>query len=130
VVLIDGTNRLEITVLDRGLAHLPSAGDVRFSVEVDASGFVGRGTAWVEAEQLRTLVVALRELEATRRGSAEVESMSPGEFQLRVFATDGWGHMALDGRVSASGQSLEFRFAFCPSLLPGLVEEFVTMTSE
>jgi hypothetical protein len=124
MVIREGTDRIEIVATDRVPAHLPTPGDARLQVKVESRGFTGHGTSWVEADRLAIFARQLRALESTRRGEAELEGMSPGEFRLRVYSVDQAGHMAIEGRVSDMGQSLEFGFPFCPSLLRELVAEF------
>ncbi len=121
VVIREGSDTIEIVATERVPEHLPGAGDTRLAVTVKSSGFVGAGTAWIEAPVLLVFLGQLRQLETRRQGRAEVASMSPGEFALRVFATDRAGHMAIAGRLARAGQSLEFEFPFCPSLLPEVV---------
>jgi hypothetical protein len=128
MVIREGGDWLEVVATDRVPDHLPTPGDTRLSVAIESQGFAGRGSTWVEASRLAAFVAELRELEASRRGAAEVESISPGEFRLRVWATDRAGHVALAGRLSHGGQALEFGFAFCPSELPGLVAGFEAIT--
>ncbi len=127
MLIREGSDNLEIVATERVPEHLPSAGDTRLAITVTSRGFTGAGAAWVEAPVLRAFVGQLREVEACRQGGAEVASISPGEFALRVFATDRAGHMAVAGRLARAGQALEFEFPFCPSLLPGVVAGFAAM---
>jgi hypothetical protein len=124
MMIQDGNHSIEIVPSERVPDHLPSAKDIRLAIAVRSQGFAGEGWAWVEASRLRQFIEHLRELEIRRSGSAEVESISPGQFWLRLFATDRAGHMAVAGRLAHAEQALEFRFRFCPSLLPGLVAAF------
>jgi hypothetical protein len=130
MIIQEGTDWLEVVVTDMTPDHLPTPWDVRLAVAVAVGGFSGRGSAWVDADRLARFVAELRVLETNRRGKASVESMSPGEFQLCVAATDRSGHMEIRGQVAAGGQTLAFRFAFCPSLLPGVVEGFASLTEK
>lgn len=123
MLISEGADRLEIVAIDRVPAHLPTPGDTKLSIAVESRGFTGRATTWVSAGDLAKFATALRALEMSRMGTAEIESMSPGEFRLRVSVTDRLGHMAVNGRVSMSGQQLEFAFSFCPTQLPSVVAE-------
>jgi len=127
ITIGDGTKWLKVAVVDQVPLHLPTPGDTKLSTQVEVGDFTGRGYAWIEAHHLLAFVAALRKLEADRQGAAEIVSMSPGEFRLRVLATDNLGHLAVEGQISASGQSLEFGFSLCPSLLPGVVSQFATL---
>jgi len=111
VVIREGGDSLELVGTDRVPAHLPGAGDTRLAIRVQSRGFVGQGSAWVEAPVLRAFVGQLRQLDARRQGRAELVSMSPGEFGLRVYATDRAGHLAVAGRLTGAGQALEFEFS-------------------
>jgi hypothetical protein len=127
--LREGANWLEVSAIDRVPAHLPTPGDMKFVVTVEAEGFRGRGSTWVVAECLTTFVQQLRKLEQVRRGEAELVSMSPDEFRLRVCFYDGAGHTMVEGRIGSLRQALEFRFSFCPSQLSAMVSEFAALTS-
>jgi hypothetical protein len=124
MVTREATNSVEIVATERVPDHLPSAGDVRLAISVQSQGFVGVGSGWVEAPRLREFIAQLRELEAQRKGSAEMESISPVQFWLRMLATDRAGHVTLAGRLARGEQNVEFSFGFCPSLLPGVVAAF------
>ena len=70
----------------------------------------------------------LTRLEAERRGSATVESMSPKELRLTIRSTDSAGHMAVDGQIGYRGVFGETLLLFAPidfdpSVLPQLVRE-------
>ncbi len=127
MVIREGSDTIEIVATERVPEHLPSAGDTRLAITVQSRGFAGEGWAWVAAPVLLAFVDQLRQVEAHRQGGAEVVSISPGEFALRVVATDRAGHMAVAGRLARAGQALEFEFPFCPSLLPGVVAGFAAM---
>jgi hypothetical protein len=127
VLIREGPNFIEIVPTDRVPDGLPTAGDIQVSVTVQSQGFTGSGSAWIEAPKLSAFVSQLRELETSRRGTAEVESMSSGQFRLRLYSTDFLGHMALVGRLYRAEHALEFRFEFDPRLLPEVAQRFEAM---
>lgn len=127
MLIREGENSIEIAVTERAPAHLPSFGDAKLVIEVRSHGFTGAGGAWIDVGQMRMFLGQLRELENRRQGSADLESMSPGQFRLRLFAVDRAGHMAVNGRLSRTGQELGFSFEFGPDLLPEIVAEFGIM---
>jgi hypothetical protein len=127
MVIREGSDRVEVVATDRVPDHLPTPGDTQLAIAVQSRGFAAEGSTWVEAPRLEAFVGQLRELEARRQGSAELESISPGEFWLRVFATDRAGHVAVAGRLSQRRQALEFEFPFCPSVLPSIVAGFAAI---
>ena len=124
VLIQEVSNFIELVPTDWVPNGLPTAGDIQISVTVQSQGFAGHGSAWIEAPKLRAFVSQLRQLETSRRGTAEVESMSPGQFRLRLFSTDSLGHMALVGRLSRGEHALEFQFEFDPGLLPEVAQRF------
>lgn len=129
MVLHEGANRLEIVAIDRVPEHLPTPGDTEFTVTVEAEGFYGSGSAWVEAERLNIFVEELQKLEANRSGVAELVSMSPDRFRLRVQVIGSAGHTLAEGRIANRQQTLEFRFAFDPDQLPALLAEFAAFAT-
>ncbi|WP_152539354.1 WapI family immunity protein [Methylomicrobium lacus] len=113
----EADNFLSIEVIERVPANLPTQGDASFAIEFRVEGFSGSGPTWVDLLTLQSFVKQLRALEVSRKGEAAMESMTPREFELRIWATDGLGHMALKGRLSHRKQVGEFTFSFDPSLL-------------
>jgi hypothetical protein len=74
----------------------------------------------------------LRELDASRRGEATLQSISPGELRLRISSLDRAGHLGIEGEMlryfyGSRAQRLEVlsvKFGcieFDPGLLPRLV---------
>ena len=124
MVIGEGANRLEIVATERVPDHLPTPGDTRFTIAVSAEAYSAAGSAWIDAEALTAFVKELQSVNATRTGFAEVESMSPSKFKLRISVIDQAGHTEASGRLSGAGQSLQFRFAFCPSTLTRIASEF------
>ncbi len=103
-------------------------GDVLLSVRVRHGEFAGATEAWILREAWDAFIAEIRALEARRRGEARLQSISPGELRLRVFALDRAGHMAVEGEVGTlhHGREASLRFApiaFDPSLLPPLLAE-------
>jgi hypothetical protein len=124
MVIREASNSVEVAATERVPDHLPSAGDVRLGISVRSGWFPGVGAAWVEAPRLREFIDRLRALEARRSGRAEVESISPGQFWLRIDVTDRAGHLASAGRLARGEQVLEFGFKVCLSWLPQVVAAF------
>ena len=111
-----------------------AGGDVLVAVRVSHRSFAGAADAWVLAPTWAEFIRELTALEQRRQGSAQVESMSPGELRLRIFSTDRAGHMAVEGFIGVRGPLQEWRLefspiAFDPSLLPALVGELASGAS-
>jgi hypothetical protein len=123
-------NFLEILVAERIPDNLPTAGDIQVKISVQSFGFSAQGLTWIDCLSLQNFVEQLRQLENKRHGSAELSSISPHEFWMKICSTDSLGHVAIFGRLSQSEQGLrynhllEFGFSFDPSLLPSLVKNF------
>ncbi len=134
----DEIDYIEIDVLEE--SKMPqNFGDIRVSVKVCMSGFFGEyDQVWIEAHGKNRFISALVNLEKTRNGSANIESMSPNEFILNISSIDSLGHMQADillskySRTTNSGSnviSLTGDFEFDPGLLPGFTEEFSVYTN-
>ncbi|HEY9631347.1 MAG TPA: hypothetical protein V6C84_28995 [Coleofasciculaceae cyanobacterium] len=122
-------NFLEMTATERVPDHLHTPGDTRFEIRVESFGFAGQGWIWVDLQNLKSFIDHLRELENQRQGEAELSSMSPDQFWLRIFSTDSLGHMALVGQLSRFKHELKFGFSFDPSVLPSIVKDFQAIAS-
>ena len=130
-------NHVTLTLQERSVEALPAAGDLRFSVAVSADGFAGRyDQVWVNADDWLQFLGELREVELVRRGRATLTAMSPDEFELHIWITDGWGHLAAPGFLgrhhwSTAGGRMTSRVSFTitldPSRLRGWVEQFVAI---
>lgn len=139
MLICEGDNSVEIVAIDRVSDHLPTPGDTQFEIKIQSFGFAGQGWAWVSAACLAAFVEQLRTLELERQGCAEIESISPRQFWLRIWAIDRLGHTALTGRLTGRLQkyetqltfahSLEFGFQFSPDLLPRIVRDFEAIAS-
>ena len=120
-----GENYFELEVAPEEDVSLQSYGDAYVTVEVSSNGFRGHNDLWVSAEGLRGFCRALVALEASRRGTAELESISPDELRLKVHSVTSRGHVAVSGKTGyliqhESGgfwHSVEFGFEFDPSQL-------------
>jgi hypothetical protein len=128
-----GNSVVEIVATEHVPANLPGAGDARLAVRVCSEGFSGESTTWVEAAGLTGFLEQLRALEQRRQGSAQIESMSPGEFQLRIWSVNRLGHVAVGGRLHRQVHGhetgpyqhlLEFGFELDRSLMPSVVSAF------
>lgn len=79
---------------------------------------------WLLGADFQRFCTELVELEATRKGEAKIESVSPGELELTVGSIDSLGHLAVWGKTgyhvlgtSDYYHSVEFGFEFDPSQL-------------
>lgn len=120
-----GENYFELEVSPEEGESFQSYGDAYVTVAVSSNGYRGHNDLWVSGESLRIFCRALVELEATRRGAAELESIAPGEMNLKVHSITSRGHVAVTGKTGyliqhESGgfwHAVEFGFEFDPSQL-------------
>ena len=95
----EGQNSVTIEPVDRVPVDLPTAGDVRLWVGVASEQFSGQGFAWVARLRGYFLGTTARP-GGDAQGEATIEGLSPGEFRLRIWSVDRWGHMAVGGLVT------------------------------
>jgi hypothetical protein len=115
----------ELDLVSQKDEDLPSKGDAYISIKLSSAGFSGENSLWVMSESICAFCRALMELEKTRRGSAVLESISPGELTLIIRNIDRAGHMGIEGKTgyhvqrenSSAFHSVEFGFEFDPSQL-------------
>src|SRR5215207_8899827 len=98
MVLGSDSERVELTVADveRGVPGISTGGDV-LVVRARVRDFAGAVDAWVLRDAWADFLRQLVRLERDRAGEAVVESISPGELRLRLFALDRAGHMGAEG---------------------------------
>ena len=120
-----GENYFKLEVLPEENESLQSYGDAYVTVAISSNGYRGHNDLWVSAGSLRSFCRALVALEASRRGAAELESISPDELTLKVHSVTSRGHVAVSGKTGYLVQhesggfwhSVEFGFEFDPSQL-------------
>jgi len=105
-------------------------------VSVTDEGFTGaRDGVCVLAEDLAKFAADLNLCEQTRKGKASLSSISPGELELTIEQSDGWGHFLLRYTLSKPFCSLYSRSGLLDKSVSGgfdldassfkeLVEEF------
>ncbi len=107
------------------------APDLRLEVTARVDGFQGFVEIWVETTAWADFVVALTRLEATRRGAATIESVSPGELTLTIGSMDAAGHMAASGQLRRDGPEAKLSMTFGPcSVDPSLLPELVRLSRQ
>jgi hypothetical protein len=74
---------------------------VHARVRAKGQGFEGGNpSVWFEHSAIADFMAALVNLETSRQGAAEIESMSPAECRLRIRSIDRAGHLAVDVVIS------------------------------
>jgi hypothetical protein len=75
---------VELNITEIVPSNLPSAGDLRVEIRASVNEFVGwvYCCSWVDAEAFKPFAASVERLYASFEGTAELNSMSTGEFLL------------------------------------------------
>jgi hypothetical protein len=76
--------------------------DVGLNVSLQSSSFSGSSNTSVAADAVKRFADELAALDASRTGTAELRSMSPGEFHLTLLVTHPAGHVVAAGTIAVS----------------------------
>lgn len=93
---------VELRVTEMNPDTLPRPGDARLEASFRVDDFSGRCTCWVDGGDLRRFATALRELYTRFRGTASLESMSPGELSLSLVPANSRGYVRINVSLSKS----------------------------
>jgi len=133
MVIGQGSEQFEISVREIMPVDSPAAGDRHVDVSVVCRQFSARNAgAWISASEWARFGRELHALERARRGEALLESQSPADLRLRLYASDRAGHIAVEGHVGAHHAvadrmrevKLSFAFELDAGLLGGAVRAF------
>ena len=132
MIIGDGDHRVEITLQEVIPATALGAGDLRARVDVTSGSFTGSNPSlYIERAEWNRFSDQLNALERARSGEALLESDSPNDLRLRLYATDRAGHLAVEGHLGVYRYvadisreiTLTFAFELDPSLLARIVRE-------
>jgi len=107
-----------------------------FDVRCAVGDFAGRNPhIWIDANEQRAFLSALRDLERERRGEARIAAMSPEEFELSIRVVDLPGHVFVEGMIGrlqsfarrSERHAIKFSFTLDPTRLPKLVFDATTL---
>ena len=120
-VLASGDSYVRLT-LDEEDTSSYAKGDVNLGIDISSAGYSGGNGIWVVDSDFTRFCKDLQELDSSLRGEAILESVSPDELKLRIFAVNSRGGMAVE--VSAGSwietademfwHSVKVGFAFEP----------------
>src|SRR3954471_16500968 len=118
---------------ERGWVDIVARDDEEaFDVQCTVGDFSGRNPRiWIDADEQRRFLEALRDLDRDRRGEARITAMSPEEFELTVRVFDSAGHVSVEGMIGTLQYSshrydrLQVKFAFIldPTSVPKLLRD-------
>jgi hypothetical protein len=98
---------LELEEMERVPLYLTTPGDVRVKVNLRLQEFRGSySNVWLSKSDLERFVGQLKLLVETRKTTAKIEAMSPGEFSFELRPYDSLGHFEASvqlGRHQFSG---------------------------
>ena len=93
-------NSIELQITEVAPPTLPSAGDVRLEVKASIGAFAGVGSCWIEAQELKSFSVAAHQLYSSLQGTAQLKSMSPGEFSLLLSPAYSRGYVLVQVAIA------------------------------
>lgn len=120
-------NAIDIRVLETGRE------DFHIGVKVNVNGFVAyKDSIGINTESFGVFLKQLKAFQQYENGEAILDSMSPGEFQMRLRATGKRYHVVVQGQISrtiyqaesALLNTLQFAFRVDSSYLKGIVSDF------
>lgn len=123
--LENGASFIEMDVAFEQDVSLQSHGDANVAFNLMSNGFGGHSKSWVYAEEFSAFRMALIVLEQSLKGEATLESISPNELKLRIYAVNSRGYLAVEGETGRSvlaqdkmfWHSVSFGFTFEPQQL-------------
>ncbi|WYD81882.1 MAG: hypothetical protein V8K32_05740 [Candidatus Electrothrix gigas] len=91
---------LEIEELERNSGGTSCSGDVNVRVALSLQDFSGSyDGVWLELPEMQSFLSELDALDAERKGSAKISSISPEEFTLEIRSSDALGHMEIEAQL-------------------------------
>ncbi|QQE80615.1 hypothetical protein [Alicyclobacillus sp. SO9] len=130
----DRESYIEMIPVEYESQHLPS---VSLMISISASSYghlysASNPTVWFTKESLKKFISDLNLLDASRQGAATLQSMSPNECEISIFAFDHRGHVAIKLLMSkpqfGTGQMfqhhLETGFELDPTELLNIIRGF------
>lgn len=112
-----------ISVLEIDLASWDD--DAYITVKIDSRGYSGLNDLHVLAVDFKNFCKDLLSLQATLKGSAELNSVIPNELHIKIQPLDSLGHISVTGKTgyqihtqhSCNWHSVEFGFEVDPQEL-------------
>ena len=120
---------VELSIVEAVKEHYPSY-KVEISLETENIKSSFNNYIWISEEDIDTFILGLENLDKTRNGQAELQSMSPGELNLLFKAIDNLGHLAVElhikkeDRVSMDySYDVNIEFQVDPTILPSVIKD-------
>ena len=85
---------IELRITEIAPPGLPSAGDVRIEAKASINGFNGSCSCWIGAREFKAFAADARSLFSSFKGSAHLQSKSPGEFSLSLSPANSRGYIS------------------------------------
>jgi hypothetical protein len=93
IVSLNQQSVIYIEFVESDMERYPS---VCVKVQVKDRGFSGYNKSiWIVLDDFNKFIEQLKELDQSRRGTAELHSMSPGELSITIAPVDRAGHLML-----------------------------------
>jgi hypothetical protein len=118
---------IELSVLESVKENYPSY-RVAISLETENIKSCFNNYIWISEVDIDNFILELESLDKIRKGQAELQSMSPGEFSLFLRAVDTFGHLSVKMRINNKNQiykdyayDVSIEFEVDPTILPSVI---------
>jgi len=120
---------IELSVVEAVKEHYPTYRiEIRLETENIKSNF--SNYIWISEEDIDTFILGLENLDETRDGQAELNSMSPEELRLLFKAIDNMGHLAVELKIRKEDRiskdysyDINIEFQVDPTILPYVIKD-------
>lgn len=123
------TRKIELTKIEAIQQYLPS---YQFEIKLETENIRAKivNFTWISEEEIDNFLVELDRLDRERKGLAELNSLSPGEFSLIFKAIDKLGHIAVslnfseqDKTANDYSYNLGIEFQTDPTILQQVIAD-------
>jgi hypothetical protein len=142
MLIRDNNSTLELKIEDKMPEGVQGAGDFALRsilniciTGVETDEFMANARSWIDIVKFNRFLNELKSLETSRQGSAEIESMSPGEFRIRFYKKNSRGEIEAEGEVgrhltgSSRMNKVHFEIAIDPTSVKAILEDFKLLPS-
>ena len=120
---------IELSVVESVKEHYPSY-RIEISLETENIKSNFNNFIWISEEDIDSYILGLENLDKTRNGKAELNSMSPGELSLLFKTIDNLGHLAVELKIRKEDRiskdysyDLIIEFQVDPTILSSVVSD-------
>ncbi|HMS10619.1 MAG TPA: hypothetical protein PKE66_14125 [Pyrinomonadaceae bacterium] len=89
-------------------SNLNAKGDIYVAIDIASGQFSGKNDLWIRVKDFTSFCRELNDLNTSLNGEALLQSASPDELSLRVFAADSRGSITLEATTGYSKSGAKF----------------------